>query len=412
VTKGLVLVLSLLVIGGASIGTSEATSTPCLTSDAATLTNHISLWLTGMPGEASPTHPFYFVPEGGEGSGRFEVLGGAHVCNETASVRYATKGETASAPDDFNRRAGIANFVIVHLADPWVVDVPVHLDGLVEAPLESFRVSLSNPQNGSLRVPSAAPFYIVDVDGTDRATLDGEPYLAEEFEDVVQIAVFRAGPAEGTLSVPFVVEPSGAIPATPSEDYTVASADPISFGPGERLKVIQVGIVDDGVPESDETFTVSLAEASPDAVAQTIVTIGGEIDAAPPRSRFHHPRDGWKYDAEDYRIREIHVFTNDGDDSGVVEMTIALRRNSTGGGCAWWDGTRFERGACSEPRWLRMRAYEPGWFYYYRIDPLRASVGTRIRSYTAFAQGEDAAGNLEEDLIEGRNRNTFEVTKG
>ncbi|MEX2421568.1 MAG: hypothetical protein WD670_07080, partial [Actinomycetota bacterium] len=114
--KALVLVLSLLAIVGASIETSEATRTSCLTSDAATLTNHISLWLTGMPGEASPTHPFYFVQED-EGSGRFEVLGGAHVCNEAASVRYATKGETASAPDDFNRRAGVADFVIVHLAD-------------------------------------------------------------------------------------------------------------------------------------------------------------------------------------------------------------------------------------------------------------------------------------------------------
>ena len=404
---GLLVLLSLLSLSfGSPTPSVDGAGARCL----AAATNHISLWLTGMPGEASTSHPFYVAAED-DGRGRFEVIGGAHVCNETASVRYATAGRTATSGADFDRRTGVASFTIVHIADPRVVRVPVHPDGLVEAPLERFQVSLSRPRNGSLRAPSSAPFFIVDVDGTDRATLDGDPYDVEEFDGVVEIAVFRAGSAEGTLSVPFTVSPSGQAPATPGEDYAVQTADPIAFGPGERLAYIRIGIVDDGVPEPDETFVVSLPDASPDGFAETTVTIGGEIDLSPPRSRFHHPRDGWSYDDEDYRIREIHVFTNDVGDSGVERMTIALRRNSTGGGCAWWNGTRFAAGDCSEPRWLRMRAYEAGWFYYYRIDPLRPSVGSTIRSYTAFAQGVDAAGNVEEDFIDGRNRNTFEVTR-
>ncbi len=406
---GLLVLLSLLCLGaGSPIRSVDATGARCFAQRART--NHISLWLTGMPEEASPSHPFYLSAED-EGRGRFEVLGGAHVCNETASVRYATAGETATSGVDFNRRSGVADFTIVHLADPWVVRVPVHADGLAEAPLEWFRVSLSHPRNGSLRAPSSAPFYIVDVDGADRATLDGEPYDVEEFDGVVEIAVFRAGPAEETLSVPFTVSPSGQVPATPGEDYTVETVGPIAFGPGERLRFIRIALSADGVAESDETFVVSLPDASPDAFAETTVTIGGEIDVSPPRSRFHHPREGWSYDDEDYRIREIHVFTNDVGDSGVERMTLALRRNATGGGCAWWNGTRFAAGDCSEPRWLRMRAYEAGWFYYYRIDPLPPSAGSTIRNYTAFAQGVDTAGNVEEDFIDGRNRNTFEVTR-
>lgn len=404
---GLLVFLSLLLLGaGSPVRSVDAAGSRCF----AAATNHISLWLTGMPEEASPSHPFYVAAED-DGRGRFEVLGGAHVCNETASVRYATAGQTATSGTDFDRRSGVASFTIVHLADPWVVRVPVHPDGLVEAPLERFRVSLSRPRNGSLRAPSSASFFIVDVDGTDRATLDGDPYDVEEFDGVVEIAVFRAGPAEGALSVPFTVSPSGQVPATPGEDYAVQTVDPVAFGPGERLAFIRIGIVEEGVPEPDETFVVSLPDASPDAFAETTVTIGGEIDVSPPRSRFHHPRDGWSYDDEDYRIREIHVFTNDVGDSGVERMTIALRRNSTGGSCGWWNGTRFAAGDCSEPAWLRMRAYEAGWFYYYRIDPLRPSVGSTIRSYTAFAQGVDVAGNIEEDFIVGRNRNTFEVTR-
>ncbi len=406
---GPLVLLSLLCIGaGSTIRSADAGGTPCLASTARS--NHISLWLTGMPAEATPTHPFYVVAES-DGPGRVEVIGGAHVCNETASVRYATAGQTAASGVDFDRRAGVASFTIVHLADPEVVRVPVHVDGSVEAPVERFRVSLSRPRNGSLRLPSSAPFFIVDVDGADRATLDGDPYHVEEFTGFVEVAVFRAGPAEGALSVPFAVSPSGTSSATPGEDYSVESVGPIAFGPGERLRVIRVGIADDGVQEPDETFVVSLPDASSDAFAETTVTIGGEIDVSPPRSRFHHPRDGWVYDDEDYRIREIHVFTDDVGDSGVERMTLALRRNSTGGGCAWWNGARFVRGDCSEPRWLRMRAYEAGFFYYYRIDPLGPSIGSGIRNYTAFAQGVDAAGNVEEDLLDGRNRNTFEVTR-
>jgi Calx-beta domain len=406
---GLLVVLSLLSLGAGS-PTRSADATVARCSASATRSNHISLWLTGMPEEATPAHPFYVAAED-DGRGRFEVLGGAHVCNETASVRYATAGQTATSGIDFERRAGVASFTIVHLADPRVVRVPLDRDGSVEAPLEWFRVSLSHPRNGSLRAPSSAPFYIVDVDGTDRATLDGEPYQVEEFEGIVEVAVFRAGPAEESMGVPFTVSPSGQTPATPGEDYAVETADPIAFGPGDRLRFIRIGIVDDGAQEPDETFVVSLPDASPDGFAQTTVTVGGDIDVSPPRSRFHHPREGWRYDAEDYRIREIHVFTNDVGDSGVERMTLALRRNASGGGCAWWNGTRFATGDCSEPRWLRMRAYEAGWFYYYRIDPLRPSVGSSIRNYTAFAQGVDAAGNVEEDFIDGRNRNTFEVTR-
>jgi Calx-beta domain len=371
---------------------------------------HISLWLTAFPAEASDQHPFYVVAED-QSPGSFGVLGGAHVCNERASVRYRTEGGTATTSADFERRTGRAEFLITHGTSPVIVDVPIHVDGVVEAPLESFRVILSRPENGSLRHPSEAPFHVIDVDGGSRATLDRASYRVAEFDNVVRVAVFRAGSAAGALSVPFSVEPSGPGAATPGEDYTVLSASPITFGAGERLKVIEVGLSQDGVEEADETFDVVLADVPPDSIATTTVTIDGDVDLAPPRSRFHHPRDGWSYLADDFRIREMHVFTADGRGSGVVRVEMALRRNDSDGACAWWDGSRFVRGDCSQQRWLRMRAYEPGWFYYYRIRALRPSVGTGVRSYTAFAEATDSAGNIEESTIVGRNRNTFDVRR-
>ena len=388
----------------------EASADRCMAPRRMRQTQHINLWLSGLPAEATATHPFYFAAEDA-GSGRFEVLAGAHVCNESASVRYATAGGTATASVDFDRTAGRASFTIVHTANPWTVDVPVMPDGEVEAPVESFRISLSRPRNGSLRIPSEAPFHIIDVDGDDRATLAPEPYLVSEVDGIVGVAVFRAGRATSSVTVPYQVDATGSQPATPGDDFTISSANPLTFGAGERVKLIQIAVVNDGMPEADESLRISLTDPSPGAVSDTTMTIDGEIDASPPRSRFHHPRMGWEYEPEDYRIREVHVFTDDAGDSGVVRLDLALRRNSTNEACAWWNGGRFERGECSEPRWVRMRAYEPGWFYYYRIEPLIPSVGTRIRSYTAFARGIDAAGNVEDEFLAGRNQNTFEVKR-
>lgn len=403
-------ILVAIALGGSGIAPWEASAEGCMAPTRLRQSQHINLWLTGLPPEATATHPFYFAAEDA-GSGRFEVLAGAHVCNESAAVRYSTGSETATASVDFEQTAGRATFTIVHTADPWTVDVPILPDGDVEAPVESFRVSLSRPRNGSLRIPSRAPFHIIDVDGDDRTTLAPEPYLVSEFDGVVDVAVFRAGPATSSVSVPYLVEGTGSQPATVGEDFTISSASPLSFGPGERVKLIQVAVADDGVPEADETLRISLTDPSPGAVSETTMTIDGEIDASPPRSRFHHPREGWEYALDDYRIREVHVFTDDADDSGVVRLDLAFRRNSTNGACAWWNGEGFRRGDCSEPRWIRMRAYEPGWFYYYRIDPLSPSMGTRIKSYTAFARGIDAAGNVEEAFVAGRNENTFEVKR-
>jgi hypothetical protein len=403
----IVLVLTLSGSGAASRATAAAA---CMAGAPGSRTGHISLWLAGLPSGATTTHPFYFAPEDAR-SGRFEIVGGAHVCNESASVRYSTEGEVATESVDFQPVAGRASFTIIHTASPAGVDIPILEDGEVEAPVESFRVTLSKPRNGSLRIPWEAPFHIIDVDGVDRATLDPVPYLVRESAGAVGIAVFRAGPARTSISVPYVVDATGASPATPGEDLTVSSPNPLWFGPGERMKMVQIEIVDDGVAEPDERIRVSLTDPSHQAVTETTVTIDGEIDASPPRSRFHHPRMGWKYARDDYRIREIHVFTDDGDGSGVARMHLALRRNSMDGTCSWWDGQRFIPDDCSRPRWLRMRSYEPGWFYRYRLDRLIPSVNTRFRSYTAFARGIDSAGNVEDELIAGRNMNTFEVTR-
>ena len=135
-------------------------------------------------------------------------------------------------------------------------------------------------------------------------------------------------------------------------------------------------------------------------------------DEQQPTSRFHHPKHRDVYQHEDYRIRELHVYAGDNHGGqGVGRAEVALRRTSKKGTCAWWDGQRFQPGDCAQPRWHQMQTYQEGYFYYYRIPALRPSMKTKIREYTAFARATDRAGNVEQSFQDGRNVNTFEISK-
>jgi hypothetical protein len=190
----------------------------------------------------------------------------------------------------------------------------------------------------------------------------------------------------------------------------VATPSPLVFAPGERVKLLALAIVNDQIKEADETVQIDLQGAvSP---TSKVVTILDNEEGIAPRSKLHHPRHKWRYPHNDYRVREIHIFTNDEQGgSGVVKVELALRQRMKDGKCGWWNGKRFRRGNCSDPVWRPTKVYEAGHFYYYRLKALTSSVGTRIRNYTAYARAIDGAGNVESLLQPRRNRNTFEVKR-
>ena len=137
-------------------------------------------------------------------------------------------------------------------------------------------------------------------------------------------------------------------------------------------------------------------------------------DEEPPSSKFHHPKHRGVYPREDYRIRELHVYAADNHGGqGVTSAEAAVRRTSKNGSCAWWDGKQFVPGDCATPTWLEMPAYDRGYFYYYRLPSLKPSNGrkTKVQEYTAFARATDAAGNVEGEFEDGRNVNSFDITK-
>ena len=366
-----------------------------------------------FPADAPDTTPLFYAADDA-GSGSFNVRWTGIACGRPdvgVDAEYFDTPGSASEGSDYLIPDGQRTPRVCEVGCPTqgTVTFPVTSDAGTEQAIETFTIGLRNPQGGSLDPPSTAPFVLVDSTGPARVDLDALEYVGREGSDTMTIAVWRAGATLGRVEVPYTVEPGLSAPATEA-DYAVTSPNPLVLETGDRLELITISVVDDEQPEGTENLEVELqvpTGAALDAATKTVSIADNEEDLL-PTSRFHHPRQGVRYASDDFRIREIHVFTEDLGGSGVVRAQMALRSNQQGGRCAWLVGKRFRPGPCREHRWFQLHQYEAD-FFYHRFRPLRPSTGTAIRSYTAFSRAVDGAGNVERALVKGRNQNTFEI---
>jgi hypothetical protein len=331
------------------------------------------------------------------------------------TISYATKDGSASSGTDYVPSSGQR----VVTTDPTHggndrVPVPVTIigDPVPEPVIESATVELTGVQGGYLSYPTTAALHIVDDDGpTARVALDGAAtYRQLETFNGGGVAVFRGGSAAGTATVQYSVASGPAPAAKPGDDYRADESGTVTFGPGIRIGMIPITLVNDRNTESEENLTVTLTGAEGatiDGAASRTFTILDNEEPNAPISLFHHPRNKWKYKSKDYRIREVHVFTEDRGGSGVVRADLALRRNLQSGGCAWLKGKRWKSRSCNKEIWNKMGVYEPD-FFFIRMPALQPSRGT-IETYTAFSRATDGAGNKEQRFEKGRNMNTFDI---
>jgi hypothetical protein len=379
---------------------------------------HGRAYLAGFPTDAGS--PFYSAREGSDGTATISVTPG-DCGGEWAQATFATEDGTAMVPEDYDETQGGTDPLCRDShpeycagADPEDhVAVPTMIDGEVERAVESFWFRLTLGSRG-LADPSSVPIHIIDNDGPARAslepTVDGlgaVSYARSESFARILIPVFLAGTSDSG-SVGFTVEPDPASPATPGEDYVVSTLSPLSIGP-DRVGFIDIGIVNDGVVEGPESVVITLT-GTVDGPASTFTILDNEENVFPV-SRFHHPRNKWKYNKADYRIREFHIFATDEGGSGVVAAELALRRNLANGKCAWKAKKGWQRKDCQNRTWLPTKYDDVGELFYYRMNQLKSSVGTKIKDYTAFSRAIDGAGNVEKEFTKKRNMNTFEIKR-
>ncbi|MCM2370139.1 Calx-beta domain-containing protein [Aporhodopirellula aestuarii] len=139
---------------------------------------------------------------------------------------------------------------------------------------EEFTVTLSNPTNGATIANASAKGIIRDDDNTPSSTLSIAATNADRNEGNSGVTnytftVTRAGNTSGAASVSYAVTGTGTSPAN-AADFAggVFPSGTVNFLSGETTKSISIPVVGDSLKEPDESFVVTLSNASSNTVIQ------------------------------------------------------------------------------------------------------------------------------------------------
>ncbi len=180
--------------------------------------------------------------------------------NGSVGVNYATANGTAIAGIDYT---GITNGTLTFASGETSKTIVVSiLDDTSVETSETFTVTLTNPTGGAtLGSAASANVIITDNDTTTSSQLEFSKatYAVRETETASPTRAFltisRVGSTSGNTTVTYQTA-NGT--ATAGSDYTV-TAGTITFYPGESAKVVTIPVLDDSLPEQDETFLVTLS---------------------------------------------------------------------------------------------------------------------------------------------------------
>lgn len=198
--------------------------------------------------------PVYAVGEGA-GSVTLSVLR-QNGSNGVFSIDYATTNGTATAGADYSSATGHLSFASGEMLK--TITIPILEDSIIEGD-ENFTVNLFNlqPPSAGQLINTSARVTIVDNDAG--FYLSNAVYTVSEAGTNLLVTVMRTNASVADTNSVAVFTSDGT--ATAGSDYTATSAV-LSFTNGETSKIISIPILQDTLVEGDETFFVSLTNAT------------------------------------------------------------------------------------------------------------------------------------------------------
>lgn len=175
--------------------------------------------------------------------------------SKTVTVNYATGNGTATAGSDYAATNGTLTFSPGELTE--TIDVPVTGDNAEEAD-ETFNVTLSAPTNATLGDGTGVG--TIQNDDRDPAVSVSDASVAEGNADT-RNAAFAVTLSEASASAVTVKFATANGTATAGSDYD-ATDGTLTFAAGETTKTVNVPVRGDTAVEDDETFTVTLSDAT------------------------------------------------------------------------------------------------------------------------------------------------------
>ena len=192
-----------------------------------------------------------------------------------ASLDYATSDGTARAGEDYSEMHGTLDFAAGETQK--ALSITLLNDGVRES-LESFQVQWSHPKGASLFGPSATTTVSIVANDPGVSFEDADP-LVQEDAGQITLTVRRGNDVElGPFTVDFA---TGNRTAQEGSDYA-AVRGALSFARGEMVKTLTIPILNDGVREGSEMFSVTLGAVSGDANLGAPATRLVTIDASDP----------------------------------------------------------------------------------------------------------------------------------
>jgi ELWxxDGT repeat protein len=186
----------------------------------------------------------------------------------TSSVDVVLSGGTAIAGTDYTG----GPLTITFNPGETTKTVPIEIlgDGFFE-PDETVNLSLANfVGGGTAGTQATAVFTIANDDQVPIYDFSAATYSYAEnaAPNTVTVTINRTGNTNIASSLNLVLNPGATNPATAGTDFT-AGPIPVSFAIGETTKTVTIALVDDAIPELDETIALSLANFDNGGIAGT-----------------------------------------------------------------------------------------------------------------------------------------------
>jgi subtilisin family serine protease len=255
------------------------------------------------------------------------------IATTAATVQFATGGGTAtpgaSGAADYVATSQILTF------SPGQTSIPVSItlngDFTLE-PDETVGLSLTNPNDAVLGVPSTATLTIVNDDQAGIIEFDQSAYLVDESAGIATITLKRTGGlAAGVTALVSTLTTGTASTA----DYTPFTNKVVTFAGGATTASFTIAINNDTLAEADETVVLQISSVSAPATINpnkntTTLTIHSDDIAGTVQFSAQN------YDVTEGTAAAVITLNRVGTSSGT---TVRYRVRLTGGGTAEGSGT-------------------------------------------------------------------------
>jgi len=246
------------------------------------------------------------------------------------TVDYATADNSATAGSDYTDTSGTLTFADGELT--MTFNVPITDDSNYEGD-ETFVLNLSSVTGGAFAgAPMSANVTITENDPVPAAgslQFSGPSYPVNEGGTEILVTVTRTGGSSGAVTVDFATSNGS---AAAGSDYA-ATSGMLSFADSVTSRTFSVSIIDDAVYEGNESFTVSLSNATNGASlgnpAVATVTIQ-END--PPPSAGSLQFSGASYSVPEDGGSTLVTVTRTGGSAGAVVVNYASADGSATAG--------------------------------------------------------------------------------